>query len=183
MAIEFRLTPQELLKIPLFESLNPYEAEVLLEIISTRVFSDKQVIFEQGTPGDALFVVLSGTVDIIKTLEDKDARTIAQFGAQHTFGEMTMIFGEVSERTASAVARGRCKLLIIYKDDFQKLITFGSLLAYKVALNISRLLSERLRQVDGALIRFYNESDEGTRAVLETFIERRKEILKDGEDS
>jgi len=177
MAIDFRLSGEQLIKLPIFRNLNPYEAETLLEITSIRAFSQGQAVFEQGTPGDSLFVILKGRVDILKAMGDGESSVIAEFGPGAAFGEMTLITDTISERTATALARERVRVLIMHKEDFQKLISFGSLIAYKVAFNISQLLSERLTRVDQALIDFFNEADEQTQATLDIFIKRRKEIL------
>jgi|GEM_PF-396130 PPM family protein phosphatase len=177
MAIDFRVTGEQLIGIPIFSNLNPFEAMTLMEITSIRAFSEGQAIFEEGTPGDSLFVILKGRVDILKDLGGSEKKVIAQFGAGTAFGEMTLIADSVAERTASALATERTRVLIIHKDDFQKLVNFGSLIAYKVAFNISKLLSERLTRVDQALLEFYNDSDGQTQKTLEIFIERRRKIL------
>ena len=44
-------------------------------------------------------------MDIVKQLDEKTYKTLARFHENHAFGEMTLINDEVSNRTASAIAR------------------------------------------------------------------------------
>lgn len=177
MAIEFKLTGTQLIQLPIFSNLNPFEAEALLEISSVRAFSEGQNIFEQGTEGDSLFVILKGTVEILKKVGQEKPAVVAEFGSGAAFGEMTLITDSQSERTASARAKERVKVLIISKYDFQKLIHFGSIIAYKVAFNISKLLSLRLIQADQAILESFETADDSTKKILEDFLSRRKDIL------
>ena len=176
-----KLTPDRITQIPVFRNLNPYEAETLMKITSLEVIKQNELIFREGTPGDALYVILDGVVDIVKQIDSKSFKTLARFRKDHAFGEMTLIFEEVSDRSASAIARERTRLLIIHKPDFQQLLDFGSSIAYKVCLNLCRILSQRLSKVDRELVEIVNQSDEHTRKVLEEFMTRRSKILTDDE--
>jgi len=182
MAKDLKLNGERVRQIPLFSNLNEYEAETLIKITSIKVFKKDEAIFMEGSPGDALYLILDGTVDIVKRVDDKTFKTLARFKKDHAFGEMTLIFNEVSNRNASAIARERTRVLIIFKEDFKQLIDFGSIIAYKVTLNLCRILSERLSRVDRELVEIINEADEKTRAVLETFMKRRNSILQDEEE-
>lgn len=175
--LKFRLTPERIQSIPLFNNLNFYEAETLMKITSTRVVKENELIFKEGTPGDALFVILEGTVDIVKQVDQNNYSTLARFFENHAFGEMTLIFDEVSNRSASAIARKRTRLLIIHKPDFKQLIDFGSIIAYKVTLNLCRILSGRLSKVDSELVDLINSAPDFARSILQEFMNKRNRIL------
>lgn len=177
MAIDFKLTGAQLIQLPIFSNLNPYEAEALLEISSVRAYSEGQCVFEQGTEGDSLFVILNGMVEILKRVGNEKPAVVAEFGPGAAFGEMTLITDSPSDRTATVKAKERVRVLIISKHDFQKLIHFGSVIAYKVAFNISKLLSQRLVQADQAILESFEAADDSTRKILEDFLNRRRDIL------
>ena len=64
-------------------------------------FNASDVIFEEGSTGRELFVVLDGKVDIVKTA-GADRTVIVTLGKGEFFGEMAVIDG--SSRSASAIA-------------------------------------------------------------------------------
>lgn len=91
-------------------------------------------IFSKGDPGDSMFVVVEGRVDIIvdgevvDTLEDGDI-----------FGEMSLIDNQ--DRSADAVAGTDCSLVSI---DEQRFI-FMTDHTPRFALQVLRLVARRLR--------------------------------------
>ncbi|WP_024574973.1 MULTISPECIES: Crp/Fnr family transcriptional regulator [unclassified Afipia] len=64
-------------------------------------YDASEVIFEEGSTGRELFVVLDGKVDIVKN-SGADKTVIVTLGKGEFFGEMAVIDG--SSRSASAVA-------------------------------------------------------------------------------
>ena len=65
------------------------------------VYAASEVIFEEGSTGRELFVVLDGKVDIVKN-SGADRAVIVTLGKGEFFGEMAVIDG--SSRSASAIA-------------------------------------------------------------------------------
>lgn len=64
-------------------------------------YNASEMIFEEGSTGRELFVVLEGTVDIVKNA-GTDRTLIVTLGKGEFFGEMAVIDG--SSRSASAIA-------------------------------------------------------------------------------
>lgn len=64
-------------------------------------YAASEMIFEEGSTGRELFVVLDGKVDIVKN-SGADRTVIVTLGKGEFFGEMAVIDG--SARSASAVA-------------------------------------------------------------------------------
>lgn len=64
-------------------------------------YAASEVIFEEGSTGRELFVVLDGKVDIVKN-SGADRTIIVTLGKGEFFGEMAVIDG--SSRSASAIA-------------------------------------------------------------------------------
>ncbi len=74
-------------------------------------------IFRQGDQGQCAFVVESGSVRILKTVEG-DILTLATLKAGGIFGEMAVI--DPGERMASAQAAEECLLLKVPRGAFQE---------------------------------------------------------------
>ncbi|PCJ16960.1 MAG: hypothetical protein COB02_14940 [Candidatus Cloacimonadota bacterium] len=175
MAKTFKLTGEKLIEIPIFNNLNVYEGDVLLDITSTKVFKENELVIKEGSEGNALYIILEGIVDIIKKIDEKHFKTLARFGTHHAFGEGTLINRETSLRSASGIARSRTRVLIIYKDDFHRLLDFGSIVAYKVTLNLARILAERQASVDKELVEIISRVDDKAKAIIQDYMHKKLE--------
>jgi CRP/FNR family transcriptional regulator, cyclic AMP receptor protein len=100
-----------------------------------------QHIFKAGDEGDFVYVVISGEVDLI--LGDKVVETVGPGGI---LGEMALI--EHKPRIASAIANTDCRLIRIGEKQFMFLIQVTSYFA----LQLMRVMAERLRRVDEYLL-------------------------------
>lgn len=86
-------------------------------ILDRRVYKQGQVIFSQGDPGEAAYVVASGAVDIVLTLEQQVIKlgTIKQ---GEIFGEMAVVDG--GKRMASAIAAEATTVIRVPKQVFEE---------------------------------------------------------------
>jgi CRP/FNR family cyclic AMP-dependent transcriptional regulator len=100
------------------------------------------VIFKQGDPGDYMYVVKEGTVNI--TLGDRLLETVEAGGV---FGEMALIDNEA--RSASASAKTDCQLVPLDGKKFRFLIQQTPFFAQHVI----RVLAQRLRNMNKQLAR------------------------------
>jgi CRP-like cAMP-binding protein len=102
------------------------------------------VIFEEGSTGRELYVVLDGKIDIVK--DSGSARTtIVTLGKGEFFGEMAVIDG--SSRSATAIAAGpKTKVMRINHARFVYLVSQQP----AFALMIMDALSKRLRASNAA---------------------------------
>lgn len=99
-----------------------------------------QVLFREGDPGSFMYVLMSGTAEII--VHDRVMET-AEAGA--IVGEMAII--ENRARSATVVAKTDCKFLPIERDRFNFLIQHKP----EFALHVMRILAERLRKTNAVL--------------------------------
>lgn len=106
-----------LAKSPLLRHLPADEIEPLLEHVQQRTVAPGEIVFKAGDPGDALYIVASGAVEV---LHDDGERVLAQLGAGQPFGEMALLSD--GERTATVRARLASDLLMIGDEDFDRLL-------------------------------------------------------------
>jgi len=92
-------------------------------------------VFKEGEPGDQMYVVLEGEVDII--VHDKVVETV---GVDNFLGEMALI--DARPRSASAIAKTDCKLAPIDQKRFKFLVQQTP----NFALHLMQGMAERLRQ-------------------------------------
>ena len=73
----------------------------------------------QGEPGDALYIVRDGFVQVVREEPDGRRRVLAYLRAGEYFGEMALF--ETGVRWASVLTAGKCELIKIKGDDFIEL--------------------------------------------------------------
>ena len=100
-------------------------------------FSAGQVIFQEGEPGDVLYIVVEGQVEILM-----NGQLLETLGSGDVLGEMALI--DNKPRSASAFARTDCLLTPITQAHFLTLIQRTPLFA----IQVMRVLVQRLRQTN-----------------------------------
>ncbi len=65
-------------------------------------FGPGEAIIKEGDPGDGLYLILSGTAQILKGLPGDKAKPLASLGPFRSFGEISLLVDQ--PRTASVVA-------------------------------------------------------------------------------
>jgi len=95
-------------------------------------------IFEEGEPGDSLYLIVRGGVRV-----HKGTREVAVLREGECFGEMAILDNE--PRSASITALEDVQLLRIWSDDFYEMLADR----VEIARGIFKVLSRRLRQAIG----------------------------------
>jgi len=106
-------------QIPIFADLDQENHQEIIKNINLQFFPKETVIFSKGTPGDALYIIKQGLVQIFKG-EGTDIEELAQLKDSDFFGEMALISEE--PRMASAKTVTDSDIFILKKEDFMKLI-------------------------------------------------------------
>lgn len=103
-----------------------------------------EVLFQEGDPADAMYVILRGSIEIVKSMPDGSERHLSKLGTGEVFGEIAMIDGQ----PRSAMARTRETSLFFALDRE----VFVSLLAQTPPLltQVLRGLSEKVRTANQA---------------------------------
>jgi CRP-like cAMP-binding protein len=136
-ALERRQEDIELLaKVDLLRHLPPEAIQKLLSHVRERHIAAGEIVFRAGDPGDALYIVAQGRVEVLHSSEQGE-KPIAELGEGKAFGEMALLSG--APRTATIRAVEDTELLQIDKDDFDGLIAADR----ELALGLQRLSHER----------------------------------------
>jgi len=111
-----------------------------------RRYLANEVIFDEGEEGQALYILLSGTIHICRTrAQDNDVVTevIAELGTGNFFGDVALL--DNSPRSAQARAAENCEVAVFFRADFSSLLETNAVIGYKISLELARLISRRLR--------------------------------------
>jgi CRP-like cAMP-binding protein len=106
-------------QVPLFSGVSPAKLK-LLAFTSDRVsYRAEEILFLQGDTGDAAFVILNGTADILVD-SPKGQIKVAEVGENSIVGEIAILCDVA--RTATVRAHTQVEALRISKDNFFKLM-------------------------------------------------------------
>ncbi|MFN7135674.1 MAG: Crp/Fnr family transcriptional regulator [Myxococcales bacterium] len=139
---------ESLQKSSLSQGLSEAEVRSLLELCGERSISRGEFLFREGDPGDALYVVVEGDVEVLKRDAGGTDRQLAKIGPGAILGEMSLIAGESSARTASARALSDVRALVLKSREFQARLKANDLAALKVVHNFAQVMSRRLLQMN-----------------------------------
>ncbi|MFY9488616.1 MAG: Crp/Fnr family transcriptional regulator [Solirubrobacterales bacterium] len=139
----------------LFEDLNDRELEELASVAVPRSFQRGEVIFQEGSQGDVLYVIREGRV-LIKR-EHSGGRTIAltEMGPGDLFGELAVFDKEVRSATVECIEP--TKAVALTSGDVGRVLTRNPEIALKVIVSLSR----RLRAANFRIGDQYFQSTEG----------------------
>lgn len=136
--------------ISLLQQLSPEDRQAFLLQAEERVFSESQIIIEEGTPGLEFFVLLEGTVEISKMGVDpsglKRKHLIGIRQAGDYFGEIALL--EEVPRSARVTACTAVRTLCINKQQFHYFLDNNP----HLYIEFFRALSYRLRHSNQQMI-------------------------------
>ena len=128
----------------------PADQLLPLAHVARRVsFGSGELIFEEGDPGDELFVVADGAVAI-----EKAGVTLATLRQRAPFGEMAILDG--SPRSASVRSVGASTAFEFARLGFIGLLAEGNLAAYKLVHQMAMVLVARQRSTTQRLVELYD---------------------------
>ncbi len=128
-------------RIKLFSALTYDECQQVLKRMKRRDFPPQHAIVREGAPGNSMFFITAGAVEIRK----KDPNTgidflLTEMGPGQNFGEMSLLTGK--PRTASVTTLQATTCAILEQKDFHDLLMqFPSM-----GLSLTTILAERLEQ-------------------------------------
>ncbi|OMJ90179.1 hypothetical protein SteCoe_7468 [Stentor coeruleus] len=128
------LTQEEvraLKQVSILKTLHHHKFEAVVKSFVETEFLDQEIIVKQNSPGEFLFVIKEGKVDIIQ--DGVNLRTITKYDY---FGERSLLFDEA--RTASVVANGNVICWTLSRSDFLK----------NLSMNLRKRLMKRIEMQD-----------------------------------
>ena len=133
-------TADHLAAVPMFALLDDEERNILAAQVDHVKFAKGQDVFHAGDPGDALYVVLSGAVEIYFKNDTGERIVLEVLSAGDFFGEISLLDG--GPRTAAAVATDDVEALLVDRGDLDELLK----LKPSAALDLLTANGRRLRQ-------------------------------------
>ncbi len=131
--------------VELFEHLGDDDRANLARVIDVRRLAAGDTLFRVGEPGESLYVVRAGEIELF--IKDTAGQRIplAIVGAGEVFGELALL--DRSPRTATAIALAEAELLELDRDDL--LLLFGT--SPSAALRLLAAMGRMTRKADELL--------------------------------
>lgn len=148
------MTHNLLSQIPLFAGLPLHELDELVAALDVTELEDHQILFREGDPGEHLFVVLHGVLEVLMAEDTPQEHLLNLLHEGEYLGEMSLIMPG-GHRTASVRARGKSTLLSMSRAQFMDM-TKGH---PELAVSMVRVLSQRLDATNTATFRDLNEKN------------------------
>jgi len=130
--------------VELFRGLDNAQLQRVVSISQEETYKEGQVIVRQGDPGDKMYIISSGQVEVQVNVGRGGRHTAVYLGEGQVFGEMALI--ERSGRSATVVAsRGGAVLHSFPGDKFEELWRTDTAIGYIMMRNMALDLSFKLR--------------------------------------
>jgi CRP-like cAMP-binding protein len=118
-----------IVKVPFFKDADKYFITQVVMILKVNHYLPGDYIIEEGTSGDHMYFIASGTVEAIV-----NGVVRAKLSPGLFFGEIALLFGRM-KRTASIRALSHCILYSLSRQDLNSV------------LELNPVMAERMRQV------------------------------------
>ena len=130
----------DLLKnVPLLSELPVSELERLASNLQVIEVGPSAVLFREDEPGDSLYIVINGGLDVILGAGTSDEKVVAVLGPGEFVGEMSLVLpGGV--RTAEVRTSRPTRLWKMTRTDFDALLLRQPTMAYAMVRTLSRRL-------------------------------------------
>jgi len=124
---------------------NQQTEQIVNAMVPTTVTSGNTV-FREDERAQGLFVLLDGTVEVVKERGPGGPVMIASVEAPSVLGEMSLI----TDRPHSATVRARtnCEFRLLTRSQFDRLLQAENLAAYKVVATLADVIAWRLNRMD-----------------------------------
>jgi uncharacterized membrane protein len=153
-----------LAEVPLFALLDDQERAVLAERVEVRRFDKGSSIFKRGDPGDALFIVKTGEVEISVLTDSGDKLVLEHAKEGSFFGEVSLLDG--GARTASALATDDTVTLVVDRGDLEEFLRIRPAAAMDILAAFGRRLRESATLLRRAVSRNVNVEEEDRRTTV-----------------
>lgn len=130
---------------PLFSALSDEDAQALLQRMSKTRIERGDVLFEEGEPGDRLYIIISGKVKLGRKSPDGRENLLAVLGPGEMFGELSLF--DPGARTTTATAVAGTDLVGLSHPELAEFVSSRPEVAMKLLGSIAR----RLRRTNEAL--------------------------------
>ena len=124
----------------LFSGMDAEELPALERAARLQTYQAGRNIFQEGDPGDGLYVIVEGKVQITFLVGQDQRRVLSRLGPGDFFGEMAVL--DNHPRSATATAETDTQVYFIRRDDLQHVLASSPALAVSLVKEFSLRMRE-----------------------------------------
>jgi len=128
--------------ISIFEDLKTAEILRLERTLHKRHYTKGEVVFNEGEPGAALYIIKEGEVEITMNYKT-DPIVLTNLSKGMFFGEIALF--DETPRSATVVASKECEIIALSKPDFILFSQKEPSIGLKIVMRLGEILSIRLK--------------------------------------
>ncbi|GAB6181941.1 Crp/Fnr family transcriptional regulator [Desulfotomaculum defluvii] len=132
-------TLKYLQRVPLFFDLSEQQLLEISNLLLERSYQKGRIIFMEGEPGEALYVLKSGLIKLTKRLEDGREHILHFVNPGEVFAEVVLFEG--GNYPATSECQEDCVVGVLRNKDIERLISQNP----NMAISMLRIMSRRLR--------------------------------------
>lgn len=125
-----------------------------------KLYKDTEIIVKQGEPGDSIYIIQDGMVEIVNETERGEV-LLALRGKGEFFGEMALF--ERAVRSATVRALGEARVLTIDKKNFLRRVREDPSLAFRLVQAMSARVRELSTEVSHLRLELEGNFDQARR--------------------
>ncbi len=130
-------------KLEVFEFLEEGDYETLEKYMFRYEYEEGQYVFKEGAHGGYMFFIVDGEAEVTKLVKNQRV-SVAKVTRGRSVGEMSLLDGHT--RSASVRALSKLTLIVLKREEFNKLLDEHPGIANRVVMGIAGLLSSSLRK-------------------------------------
>jgi len=142
--------------VPIFQGLSEKEFLEVENIIHERAYHPHEIIFKRSAPGEAMYIILTGSVEIYVEDHAENKNILATLEQGDFFGELALLDNDT--RSATAAAIDSSTILVFSQTDLESIMDRKPSLGNKILMNLARVTSTRLRKTNELLADAQKES-------------------------
>ncbi|MBF0342734.1 MAG: cyclic nucleotide-binding domain-containing protein [Nitrospirae bacterium] len=130
-------------QLDFFSFMDDEEILKLLKMTKCRKYNKGEIIFDEGQPGDRFYVIIEGSLSILKVLGDNSEEVLARLERGACFGEMAIL-----ENTARSARAKADDTVLLFELDSKLMDGYDDIITLKLFKKLAYVFSDRLRNAD-----------------------------------
>ena len=140
------IQPEVLKQQVLLQDVSPQGLNKIAKITRQVSIKKGEPLFKEKEATQGLWLIVSGKIEISRVTADGWRQTLVVLPAGHFFGELSIL--ENRQHVASAVALEDTELLLIPKEDFERVMEEDCCLALSIIKRLAIVMSKNIRRMN-----------------------------------
>lgn len=144
---------QKIASSMLGHDLTTDECEMLSAAVDTRTLSKGDILFDEGSKDDTLYILITGKLEVLKMITDTQSVSIDILKEGSMTGELSFIDG--NPHSMRLIAKKDSEVLMLHREKFEALVESQPLLTFHVMRSILRYSHKLQRKMNAKYLEMH----------------------------